>query len=125
MNRRNFVTMAAAASPLSGLAAASGGAEIEARIVRLNLRHTWTTTMSSSQFRDTLHLRYTRDGITGHGEGAPIVRYHEDAEGARQAVESVRGLLLAANPMQFDKVMAAVFARVEGAWAGRPPSTLR
>jgi len=68
MNRRNFVTMAAAASPLSGLAAASGGAEIEARIVRLNLRHTWTTTMSSSQFRDTLHLRYTRDGITGTGK---------------------------------------------------------
>jgi L-alanine-DL-glutamate epimerase-like enolase superfamily enzyme len=119
MNRRNFVGSAAAAWPLSRLAAAAGGTEIEAKIVRLNLRHTWTTTMSSSQFRDTLHVSYTRDGITGHGEGAPIVRYHEDAEGARQAVESVRGLLLAADPMQFDKVMAAVFGRVEGAWAGK------
>ena len=75
--------------------------------------------MSSSQYRDTLYLSYTRDGITGHGEGAPIVRYHEDAAGARRAVESVRGLLLAANPMQFSKVMAAVFSRVEGAWAGK------
>jgi L-alanine-DL-glutamate epimerase-like enolase superfamily enzyme len=119
MNRRDFVTIAAAASPLSRMAAPSGGAALEAKIIRLNLRHTWTTTMSSSQYRDTLHVSYTRDGITGHGEGAPIVRYHEDAEGARQAVESVRGLLLAANPMQFSKVMAAVFGGVEGAWAGK------
>ena len=119
MNRRKFVSSAAAAYPLGRLAAASAGAELDTRIVRLNLRHTWTTTMSSSQYRDTLHVSYRRDGITGHGEGAPIVRYHEDAEGARQAVESVRGLLLAADPMQFAKVMSAVFGRVEGAWAGK------
>jgi hypothetical protein len=31
------------------------------------------------QFRDTLHVRYTKDGVTGYGEGAPIVRYHENA----------------------------------------------
>ena len=87
--------------------------------MRLNLRHTWTTTMSSSQFRDTLYVAYARDGITGHGEGAPIVRYHEDAESARKAVESVRALLLSANPMQFAKVMAEVFRRVPGEWAGK------
>jgi L-alanine-DL-glutamate epimerase-like enolase superfamily enzyme len=87
--------------------------------MRLNLRHTWTTTMSSSQYRDTLYVAYARDGITGHGEGAPIVRYHEDAESARKAVESVRALLLSANPMQFAKVMAEVFRRVPGEWAGK------
>jgi len=119
MNRRSFVTSAAAAWPLSGLKAATTGTALDTKIVRLNLRHTWTTTMSSSQYRDTLHVGYTRDGITGHGEGAPIVRYHEDAEGARNAVESVRALLLEANPMQFAKLMAAVFARVDGAWAGK------
>ena len=75
--------------------------------------------MSSSQYRDTLHVAYTRDGITGHGEGAPIVRYHEDAESARKAVESVRDLLLAADPMQFSKIMAEVFQRVPGEWAGK------
>ena len=67
--------------------------------MRLNLQHTWTTTMSSSEYRDTLHTSYTRDGITGHGEGAPIVRYKEDAKGAQKAVESVRDLLLSADPM--------------------------
>jgi L-alanine-DL-glutamate epimerase-like enolase superfamily enzyme len=119
MNRRTFVGSAAAAWPLGRLAAAAGGTVLETRIVRLNLRHTWTTTMSSSAYRDTLHVSYTRDGITGHGEGAPIVRYHEDAAGALRAVESVRTLLLSADPMQFAKTMSSVFARVEGAWAGK------
>jgi L-alanine-DL-glutamate epimerase-like enolase superfamily enzyme len=115
MNRRNFLKTAAVAPAL----AAPAGASLETKIVRLNLQHTWTTTMSSSQYRDTLHVAYARDGITGHGEGAPIVRYHEDAEGARKAVKSVRALLVSANPMQFAKVMAEVFRRVPGAWAGK------
>src|ERR1017187_8965143 len=121
MKRRDFLTAGAAMSAMSGVNPADGAAApaFTTRIVRLNLQHTWTTTMSSSQYRDTLHLSYTRDGITGHGEGAPIVRYHEDAEGARQAAESVRSLLLAANPMQFTKLMATIVERVKGAWAGK------
>src|SRR5664279_1500612 len=92
MNRRSFLK-AAAAAPVAGFAApAVPGTTVTTKIVRLNLQHTWTTTMSSSQYRDTLHVAYARDGITGHGEGAPIVRYHEDAESARKAVESVRAL---------------------------------
>ena len=61
--------------------------------------------MSSSEYRDTLHLRYTREGITGIGEGAPIVRYNENAELAQRVVESVRDLLTSADPWQFSKVM--------------------
>jgi L-alanine-DL-glutamate epimerase-like enolase superfamily enzyme len=92
---------------------------LETKVVRLNLQHTWTTTMSSSEYRDTLHVAYSRDGVTGHGEGAPIVRYKEDAKSAQKAVESVRDLLLAANPMQFSKIMKQVFDRVQGEWAGK------
>jgi L-alanine-DL-glutamate epimerase-like enolase superfamily enzyme len=123
MNRRSFLQTAAllpAAPALGNRAiAASTPAKLETKIVRLNLRHTWTTTMSSSEYRDTLHLAYSRDGITGHGEGAPIVRYHEDAKSAQAAVESVRSLLLSAEPMQFSKIMAEVFRRVKGEWAGK------
>jgi L-alanine-DL-glutamate epimerase-like enolase superfamily enzyme len=124
MNRRKFMksTVAPALfSPALAAAAPAGAAStsFETKIVRLNLRHTWTTTMSSSAYRETLHTSYTRDGITGHGEGAPIVRYHEDPVGARKAAESVRGLLLSADPMQFSKVMAEVFHRVPGEWAGK------
>src|ERR1035437_5033429 len=96
MKRRDFLTAGAAVSAISGMNPADGAAApgFTTKIVRLNLQHTWTTTMSSSQYRDTLHTAYTRDGITGHGEGAPIVRYHEDAAGAQKAADSVRDLLL-------------------------------
>jgi L-Ala-D/L-Glu epimerase / N-acetyl-D-glutamate racemase len=119
MNRRSFMKAAAALPAAAVKLPAAAGPSLTAKIVRLKLRHTWTTTMSSSEYRDTLHTTYERDGLAGHGEGAPIVRYHEDAESARKAVESVRELLLAANPMQFEKVMAEVFQRVPGEWAGK------
>jgi L-alanine-DL-glutamate epimerase-like enolase superfamily enzyme len=123
VNRRDLIK-AAAAVPAVLLPAAKAepmptSPTLDTKILRLNLQHTWTTTMSSSQYRDTLHVAYSRDGITGHGEGAPIVRYHEDAEGARKAVESVRDLLLSADPLQFSKLMAEVFRRVPGDWAGK------
>ena len=121
MNRRDLIKTAAAAPAvlLPTVPISAMPASLETKILRLNLQHTWTTTMSSSQYRDTLHVAYTRDGITGHGEGAPIVRYHEDAEGARRAVESVRDLVMAADPMQFSKLMAEVFRRVPANWAGK------
>jgi L-alanine-DL-glutamate epimerase-like enolase superfamily enzyme len=120
MNRRKFLQTASAA-PVAAIAAPQKGTPttFTSKIVRLNLQHTWTTTMSSSQYRDVLHTTYTRGGITGHGEGAPIVRYHEDAAGAQKAVESVRELLLAADPMQYSKVLAQVFKAIPGNWAGK------
>ncbi len=57
--------------------------------------------------------------MTGHGEGAPIVRYQENAEGARQAVNSVADLLASADPWQYAKVMQQVRQRVGGEWAGK------
>lgn len=125
MNRRKFLMTASAAPVAAALSAPlaeaqpAAGAAFAAKIVRLNLRHTWTTTMSSSQYRDTLHTTYTRGGITGHGEGAPIVRYHEDAAGAKKAVDGVRDLVLSRDPMQYSKIMAEVFKAVPGNWAGK------
>lgn len=107
--RRESLALAAAALAATRLSAAGPPASLDAKIVRLNLKHTWTTVMSSSDFRDTLHLRYTRDGLTGHGEGAPIVRYNESAESAQKAVEGVRALVLGADPAQFAKIMTEVF----------------
>jgi len=118
MKRRTFF-QSAAALPAAGMLDAAPAPSLETRIVRLNLRHTWTTTMSSSEYRDTIHVSYSRDGLTGHGEGAPIVRYHEDAHTAQKAVESVRDLLLSSNPMRFAKTMGQVFQKVQGEWAGK------
>ena len=75
--------------------------------------------MSSSDFRDTLHLTYTRDDVSGHGEGAPIPRYKETAASAQKAIDDIRDYLAAADPWQFAKLMAEVFRRIEGQYAGK------
>jgi L-Ala-D/L-Glu epimerase len=92
---------------------------VETSIVRLKLRHTWTTTMSSSEYRDTLHLRLTSAGVTGVGEGAPIVRYHEDAVGAQKAIESIHSQITSCDPWQFDKLMEEVFHKLDGQFAAK------
>ncbi|MBM3776427.1 MAG: dipeptide epimerase, partial [Acidobacteria bacterium] len=115
MRRRDWLAAAGGAP----LARTAPPAKIETEVVRLNLRHTWTTVMSSSQYRDNLHLRYSAGGATGHGEGAPIPRYQEDARSAEQAVGSLAGLLRSADPWQFAKVMAQVFQRLEGQYAAK------
>ena len=68
MTRRSLF-QTAAALPLAngGASFAAPRNRIETERVRLQLRHTWTTVMSSSEYRDNLHLRYTRDGVTGLG----------------------------------------------------------
>jgi len=92
---------------------------LETRIRRLNLRHTWTTVMSSSEYRDTFFVEFTKDGITGTGEGAPIVRYKESAVLAQEAVERIRPFLESADPRAFRKIMADVFRRIEGNYAAK------
>jgi L-alanine-DL-glutamate epimerase-like enolase superfamily enzyme len=130
MRRRDVLRIvgaaaAAATAPLSrraqgsAVAGHNGRARIETEVVRLTLRHTWTTTMSSSQYRDTFFARYTRDGVTGIGEGAPIVRYHEDALGAKKTVDGLREFLESADPWSFDKVNVELLRRVEGEWAAK------
>jgi L-alanine-DL-glutamate epimerase-like enolase superfamily enzyme len=118
MNRRDWLRTfgTAAALPLPASAAPN---RVETRIERLRLRHTWTTTMSSSEYRDTVHLAFSSGGVTGRGEGAPIVRYNESAASARQAVESVRDLLAGANPWHFAKLMGEVFRHIDGEYAAK------
>ncbi len=110
---------AAAVAPAGSSAPVNARDSVEMKIVRLKLRHTWTTVMSSSEYRDTVNVRYTRDGITGVGEGAPIVRYKENAAEAKRAIESVQQLLTGADPYQFAKVMAEVSRRIEGQQAAK------
>ncbi len=127
MRRREWLKTTAAVAGVTALDAARvAGAEpapiastLETEVVRLYLRHTWTTTMSSSEYRDTLHLRFSRDGVTGIGEGAPIVRYHETAIAARKAIEAARGVVLAADPWRLETVEADAFRLLEGQYAAR------
>ena len=101
------------------LAAAAPLATISARSMRLDLVNTWTTVMSSSDFRETLAVTVMSGGITGIGEGAPIVRYNESAAAGIQIVEGLQPLFAGADPSQYVKLLDQVFAKVEGAWAAK------
>jgi L-alanine-DL-glutamate epimerase-like enolase superfamily enzyme len=116
MNRRELLQMTALPLAAAGPRPAN---MIETEIVRLNLRHAWTTTMSSSEYRETLYVRFRAQGVTGRGEGAPIVRYHESAQTAERAVQSVAEYLKTADPWQFSKVLGEVFRRIDGEWAAK------
>jgi L-alanine-DL-glutamate epimerase-like enolase superfamily enzyme len=132
MKRRDWMAAAGTAAAAAALPGRAGAQAAPARrkasrppdgltteIVRLQLRHTWTTTMSSSEYRDTLHVRLTRDGVMGIGEGAPIVRYHENAADAQKALEAVRPVVLAGDPWRLETLLAEAFRRLEGQYAAR------
>ena len=117
MNRRDWLTAAGVVGVTAAIPARmnaketptpDGSTEVKTELKRLTLRHTWTTTMSSSAYRDTVHVQYKRDGITGYGEGAPIVRYKEYPEQAKQAIDAIIDQIAAGDPRRFEKFLAGV-----------------
>jgi L-Ala-D/L-Glu epimerase len=121
VNRREWLTMSAAAGVASAMpktrlsAAEEAGtarSSVDVELKRLNLQHTWTTTMSSSTYRETVNVRYTRGGITGHGEGAPIIRYKEFPAEAKQAIEDNLDAIAAGDPAAFAVFLADVRKRL-------------
>jgi L-alanine-DL-glutamate epimerase-like enolase superfamily enzyme len=115
MNRREWLKLAGATGiattlplPASEASGNSQASTVDVALTRLNLQHTWTTTMSSSAYRDTVNVRYTRDGITGYGEGAPIVRYKGFPAEAKHAIEANLDQIAAGNPESFAAFLADV-----------------
>ena len=111
MNRRDCLKMAGAAAALpliSPLARAQGASTLNVALKRLMLRHTWTTTMSSSEYRDTVQVAFEREGVTGYGEGAPIIRYQESPASAMKAIEKISSAITAGDPWMYQKFLAAI-----------------
>lgn len=128
MNRREWLkttgalgagSMLANLETLSACMAESSGCVWESSITRLKLRHTWTTTMSSSEYRDTIQVRLTSEGVTGIGEGAPIVRYHESADEGKKAIDGIVPFLQTANPWRFEKLMTEVSRQIPNQFAAK------
>jgi L-Ala-D/L-Glu epimerase len=114
ITRRSAIT---AAAGINLAAAPAPPSRTQADVFRINLRHTWTTTMSSSTFREVIHFRFTRAGVTGLGEGAPIVRYNETAA---QGVETLKGLATwfdQADPWKYSKLQAELNKKVPAQYA--------
>lgn len=128
MNRRQWLQVSgglgagiafAKMGDMPAWAAAQRPCNWETSIKRLKLRHTWTTTMSSSEYRDTIYVRVTSDGMTGVGEGAPIVRYHENAEAGAKAIAAIAPTLQGANLWYFEKLMEQVSKEIPGQFAAK------
>ncbi len=121
MNRRQWLqsSVAAAAMPPSSAARGCARRDRNQNPAAQAAAHLDHHDVVERLPRQRCTCAYTRDGVTGTGEGAPIVRYQEDARSAQAAVDSVRDLLASADPWQFTKIMAQVFRRIEGQYAAK------
>jgi len=68
---------------------------------RLLLRHTWTISRNSSDFKDNVFVRIERDGVVGWGEAAPNVRYGQSVEQTIGAIEKAKPLIEAGDWLHY------------------------
>jgi L-Ala-D/L-Glu epimerase len=68
--------------------------------------------MSSSTYRETVNVRYDRAGLTGYGEGAPIVRYKESPAEAKQAIEANLDRIASGDPSAFNAFLSDIRKRL-------------
>jgi L-alanine-DL-glutamate epimerase-like enolase superfamily enzyme len=77
--------------------------QVEARIVRLRLAETFVISRESQDVADVVQVSLTHDGVTGHGEAAPIARYAETAESALAFVDE-HARLLGSDPFALESI---------------------
>jgi len=92
---------------------------ITAKRVRLDLKHTWTISRESSDFKDNVILKLEKDGVFGFGEAAPSARYHEDWQSALNAIEHAKRILETADPWQFAECSEKVHREITGEYAAK------
>lgn len=115
MKRREFLGslgMAAAAFSVSGaLPSASHsnkktinkgtGMKLSYEVKRLNLKHTWTISRNSSDFKNNVFVYLEKDGIKGVGEAAPNIRYDETPESTIEVIKKAKSLFENSDPQKF------------------------
>jgi L-Ala-D/L-Glu epimerase len=91
--------------------------EVAARIVRLQLAETFVIAREQTNYADVVHVSLTHEGVTGHGEAAPVDRYGESAESALAFV-SEHGALVADDPFALEEIGARL-AEIPGEQAAK------
>jgi L-Ala-D/L-Glu epimerase len=91
--------------------------ELSGRIVRLRLAETFVIAREQQDWADVVQVELRHDGVTGHGEAAPIERYAESAESAVAFVEE-HGALIGADPFALEEIGARL-AEVPGEHAAK------
>ncbi len=83
--------------------------QLEAHIVRLRLAETFVIARETRDEEDVVQVRLTHEGVTGHGEAAPIERYHESAASALAFVRE-HGQLVGDDPFALEQIGARLAA---------------
>jgi L-Ala-D/L-Glu epimerase len=78
--------------------------DVSARIVSLPLGQTFTIARESQDVAELVQVAVVHEGVTGHGEAAPIERYAESAASALAYVER-NADVLADDPFALEQVM--------------------
>ncbi len=77
--------------------------QIEARIVRLQLAEMFVIAREATDYADVVHVSLTHEGVTGHGEAAPIERYGESAQSAIEFVDE-HGSIVGDDPFALEDI---------------------
>jgi len=77
--------------------------EVAARIVRLQLAETFVIARETADYADVVQVSLTHEGVTGHGEAAPVERYDESAESAMRFIDD-HGALVGTDPFALEDI---------------------
>ncbi len=78
-----------------------GGTMLEYKIKQLNLTHTWTISRNSSDVKNNVFVKYTRNGVVGIGEAAPNIRYNETPESTIEVIQKAIPVVEKFDPWHF------------------------
>jgi L-alanine-DL-glutamate epimerase-like enolase superfamily enzyme len=79
----------------------TGGAMLEYKIKQLNLTQTWTISRNSSDVKNNVFVKYTRNGVFGIGEAAPNIRYNETPESTIEVIQKAIPVIEKIDPWHF------------------------
>ncbi len=110
ITRKEFIVvggvgiLAAGKAVWSAPKAVSGKTKVDVDVRRLQLKHTWTISRNSSDFKDNVFVRIEQDGIVGWGEAAPNVRYGESTEKSLDRIRKAGPFLMQSDWSHFAEV---------------------
>jgi L-alanine-DL-glutamate epimerase-like enolase superfamily enzyme len=74
----------------------------------LRPKHDFTLSRETISARRSVFVSLEHDGLAGRGEGSPIARHGETPEATRAALEAMRGVLAAADPLSYRQLIATL-----------------
>lgn len=91
---------------------------VEVGFTELALRHRWTISRATLTSKRVAIVRLSWNGLAGWGEGAPISRFGETADGVPAAVAGMAPLL-GDDPRRYRAILDRLFREVPGAYGAK------